>query len=320
MSEVPVWQPDSEAQGCVLCDTPFTLFNRRHHCRKCGRVICASCSAQHVKYFPNSRVLLPDSSLFRAIPHDHYRTCDDCVEEVRMIRRALFETTGGVGMLSAGQGGRFADLEDTPEFERHSGSSPTKYASRVGTTAMDLTSTFGSNQGDAASDDNLCPVCGIDLLKLYVSEVKQKKRESSHSDYEAFKESHIGDCLVAYDFGNDHSRLGSPPGGSTTRNRMLVYNIPPFPKPSYEIINVQESTSVDTLTQKDPACGLVTSNSSVQLEKDFSDAECVICLEELGPGDKVGRLECLCVFHYKCIKDWFNKKGYGECPVHFLHH
>lgn len=234
-----------------------------------------------------------------------------------MIRRALFETPGGVGTLSAG---RSADLEDTPEFERHSGSSTTKYASRVGTTLMDLTSTVGVNQGDAASDDNLCPVCGIDLLKLYVSEVKQKKRESSHFDYEAFKESHIGDCLVAYDFGNDHNRLGSPPGASTTRNRMLVYNIPPFPKPSYEIINVHESTSVDTLTQKDPACGLVTSTSSVQLEKDYSDAECVICLEELGPGDKVGRLECLCVFHYKCIKDWFNKKGYGECPVHFLHH
>lgn len=57
-------------------------------------------------------------------------------------------------------------------------------------------------------------------------------------------------------------------------------------------------------------------------ESDYDDDdenECVICLESLKPGDKVGRLECLCVFHYKCIKDWFNKKGYGECPVHFLH-
>lgn len=87
---------------------------------------------------------------------------------------------------------------------------------------------------------------------------------------------------------------------------MLVYNIPPIPKPQYENIDVvgSASTSVDT--------------SLVPPEK-IEEAECVICLEDLKPGDKVGRLECLCVFHYKCIKDWFNKKGYGECPVHFLH-
>ncbi|SGZ52176.1 CIC11C00000003755 [Sungouiella intermedia] len=319
MSDTPIWQPDSDASSCVLCDTQFTLFNRRHHCRKCGRIVCASCSAQHINYFPNSRVLLPDNTLVRAIPQDHYRTCDECVEEVRMIRRALFESPISEALPSASHA-RSPDLEDTPEFERHSGASITKYASRVGTAAMDLTSTLDTRNGDTDSDDNLCPVCGVDLLKLYVSEVKLKRRESSHSDYEAFKESHISECLVAFDFANDHNRLGSPPGASSTRNRMLVYNIPPFPKPSYEIIDVHQSTSVDTLPQLDTACGLVTSNSTVQLEKDVTDLECVICLEELRPGDKVGRLECLCVFHYKCIKDWFNKKGYGECPVHFLHH
>ncbi|KAG7842006.1 hypothetical protein KL942_000744 [Ogataea angusta] len=38
------------------------------------------------------------------------------------------------------------------------------------------------------------------------------------------------------------------------------------------------------------------------------DNECVICFEEFHAGDKVGRLECLCCFHYKCIKDWINRK------------
>ncbi|KAH3662132.1 hypothetical protein OGAPHI_006313 [Ogataea philodendri] len=46
------------------------------------------------------------------------------------------------------------------------------------------------------------------------------------------------------------------------------------------------------------------------------DNECVICFEEFNVGDKVGRLECLCCFHYKCIKDWINRKGACECPVH----
>lgn len=38
-------------------------------------------------------------------------------------------------------------------------------------------------------------------------------------------------------------------------------------------------------------------------------AECPICFEDLEPNQKVGRLECLCVFHYDCIKSWFRKKA-----------
>ncbi|KAK9370068.1 FYVE zinc finger-domain-containing protein [Lipomyces kononenkoae] len=44
--------------------------------------------------------------------------------------------------------------------------------------------------------------------------------------------------------------------------------------------------------------------------------ECVICFEEFEKNDLVARLECLCVYHRKCIKAWFDKKGAGECPIH----
>ena len=30
----PVWQGDATAGACVLCNKPFTVFFRRHHCRK----------------------------------------------------------------------------------------------------------------------------------------------------------------------------------------------------------------------------------------------------------------------------------------------
>jgi len=129
---------------------------------------------------------------------------------------------------------------------------------------------------------------------------------------------------------------------------MLVYNMPPIPRPKYETIPNAEGNSYETLRlhlnsiqspidsqiedennfqaqNPNDIVGSVTSNLTIQpgsekqLPYELVDNECVICLEELKPGDKVGRLECLCVFHYKCIKDWFNKKGYGECPVHFLH-
>lgn len=47
--------------------------------------------------------------------------------------------------------------------------------------------------------------------------------------------------------------------------------------------------------------------------------ECVICFEEFEKDDLVARLECLCVYHRKCIRAWFEKKGAGECPIHAVH-
>ncbi|EIN07506.1 hypothetical protein PUNSTDRAFT_144973 [Punctularia strigosozonata HHB-11173 SS5] len=36
------WEPDASAAACPLCAAPFhPLSNRRHHCRLCGRVVCA---------------------------------------------------------------------------------------------------------------------------------------------------------------------------------------------------------------------------------------------------------------------------------------
>uniref|UniRef100_A0A5S6R336 FYVE-type domain-containing protein n=1 Tax=Trichuris muris TaxID=70415 RepID=A0A5S6R336_TRIMR len=50
-----VWVPDSEAPVCMHCKkTQFTVFQRRHHCRKCGSVVCGPCS--------NKRFLLPHQS------------------------------------------------------------------------------------------------------------------------------------------------------------------------------------------------------------------------------------------------------------------
>ncbi|ETS86496.1 hypothetical protein PFICI_00324 [Pestalotiopsis fici W106-1] len=45
---VPRWQPDSEVTSCPICHRDFSIFNRKHHCRKCGRVVCSSCSPHRI--------------------------------------------------------------------------------------------------------------------------------------------------------------------------------------------------------------------------------------------------------------------------------
>lgn len=298
----PVWQDDNDVAECFLCHTTYSIFHRRHHCRKCGKVVCGDCSSQEMHYFDNTPIATPPppdvsypndngnrSRVRLSKPSEQYKTCDECANEIIMIRRALFDEPNSVVNQS--------DEDNTNGI---------KYTSREHTHQLPCSSSTTSlnrRNHDGTSDSNLCPVCATDLLKEYISDRKNVEL-ISNDDFEKFKEQHISECLVAFDFNTDHSIRFSPE--LNARNKMLVYNIPPIPKPQYENIDVvgSASTSVDT--------------SLVPPEK-IEEAECVICLEDLKPGDKVGRLECLCVFHYKCIKDWFNKKGYGECPVHFLH-
>ncbi|KAF7813970.1 1-phosphatidylinositol-3-phosphate 5-kinase FAB1B [Senna tora] len=42
------WMPDQSCRVCYECDSQFTLINRRHHCRLCGRIFCAKCTTNSV--------------------------------------------------------------------------------------------------------------------------------------------------------------------------------------------------------------------------------------------------------------------------------
>ncbi|OZC09789.1 FYVE zinc finger [Onchocerca flexuosa] len=61
------WLEDSEAINCRACDKPFTLTNRKHHCRQCGQIFCASCSSFTAKI---------------ASSRNPVRVCNACHEEI----------------------------------------------------------------------------------------------------------------------------------------------------------------------------------------------------------------------------------------------
>lgn len=63
----PEWTKDKEAKSCQRCLANFSLFKRRHHCRKCGRCVCAVCAPAE-----NSRPL-PEFGHTKSV-----RCCLDC--------------------------------------------------------------------------------------------------------------------------------------------------------------------------------------------------------------------------------------------------
>ena len=59
---LPRWQPDSEVSECPICKRQFSVFFRRHHCRKCGRVVCNDCSPHRITIPRQFIVHPPDAS------------------------------------------------------------------------------------------------------------------------------------------------------------------------------------------------------------------------------------------------------------------
>ena len=57
---VPSWQPDAEVSNCPICGHTFSFFFRKHHCRKCGRVVCANCSPHRIT-IPRQFIVHPPS-------------------------------------------------------------------------------------------------------------------------------------------------------------------------------------------------------------------------------------------------------------------
>ncbi len=48
-STARVWQADASTKTCSKCNTEFTMFNRRHHCRKCGQIFCNNCCPERYR-------------------------------------------------------------------------------------------------------------------------------------------------------------------------------------------------------------------------------------------------------------------------------
>uniref|UniRef100_A0A2P2I4E4 Pleckstrin homology domain-containing family F member 2-like n=1 Tax=Hirondellea gigas TaxID=1518452 RepID=A0A2P2I4E4_9CRUS len=74
-----VWVPDDAAATCQHCQrVQFNVIQRRHHCRKCGRVVCGQCS--------NKKILLPHQS------SKPLRCCLACYDEVSAAGNATPQT------------------------------------------------------------------------------------------------------------------------------------------------------------------------------------------------------------------------------------
>eukprot|EP01083_Nonionella_stella_P104175 298216_1 len=78
-TEKPIWVADISSKYCKICEEQFTVMFRKHHCRRCGQLVCADCS--------KSRMKLPSTA-----EKDAVRVCNLCVQTLKIFRKTLADT------------------------------------------------------------------------------------------------------------------------------------------------------------------------------------------------------------------------------------
>lgn len=87
MSSRDFWMPDESCRVCYDCDSPFTIFNRRHHCRLCGRVFCGRCIVNTVPALPDET-----NSGREDKDRDRIKVCNYCFKEWKKQQSATGST------------------------------------------------------------------------------------------------------------------------------------------------------------------------------------------------------------------------------------
>ncbi|ORY76100.1 hypothetical protein BCR37DRAFT_383779 [Protomyces lactucae-debilis] len=91
------WQPDASASACTACAKTFTLFDRKHHCRCCGKIFCSAHSSYTVMLSPDATFVKPGGA-----PQDGQmgRACAHCRREFELflspptVRRPIASSAG----------------------------------------------------------------------------------------------------------------------------------------------------------------------------------------------------------------------------------
>jgi len=89
------WKPDTTATECKVCHETFTWFFRRHHCRRCGDVVCDNHITKRVPLDQNARYH-PNGFESKA--------CDPCWQEWTVVTKLRHSRANSIAGSHSSQG------------------------------------------------------------------------------------------------------------------------------------------------------------------------------------------------------------------------
>jgi hypothetical protein len=135
------WKPDSEAPDCPLCHKKWTPLFRRHHCRKCGDVVCKNCSS--------NKLLLKHINESKKV-----RACDPCYSKVTGDTSSLNTSSPRLSTSPSSPklGGLNSSNDKVGKHKSLNNIKDLKHASKEGQPGDRMTHTFGGPTSQVSKD------------------------------------------------------------------------------------------------------------------------------------------------------------------------
>ncbi|EKV11607.1 hypothetical protein PDIG_17700 [Penicillium digitatum PHI26] len=336
---LPKWQADSDVSECPICGIVFSFWHRKHHCRKCGRVVCASCSPHRIT-IPREYIVRPPEfvGILSNSPPMSSRpppvvdlTGDDPI--LSSTPATATETTTVNPALGGGEEVRLCNPCVPDPNPNPPGYSTVRAHSHQSTHSLSSTmanayhASSGSSQNPQGRQERR--TVGANDRPHLLSELNSQPRQVPSATgivrpCRSFcsREGNLpcGPSLDESDFCPVCRRQFlplSPDRPLEARQAHTRACIEGYlrPTPPSRTSSVQLGPPLPHLPPATHMLQFVATEKDC-LGEDGQAAECTICMEDYEVGQILARLECLCKFHKHCIVDWFERKM--ECPVHKL--
>ena len=87
-----IWIPSNNITHCYGCSSKFTMWNRKHHCRICGRIFCNSCTPYRGRISSLVNITTPPNKSFSLSSllekEDEKRMCNSCKDKTEFINNS----------------------------------------------------------------------------------------------------------------------------------------------------------------------------------------------------------------------------------------
>ncbi|KAJ2842636.1 hypothetical protein J3B02_005521, partial [Coemansia erecta] len=229
------WEPDDSTVECRQCTRRFTLFLRRHHCRRCGLLFCVNCSSKRAQlasptgpkqlgYYATPQLQDDENTPLAMLRQrgrednqrwrfQEHRVCDACAQAVEQLEPAAADSSVVVvaadGLstdVSANAHNIFRDPGTLTAGTGHqrSHSSGTAQPSWRTTRARASTSSIRA-----------CPVCDRDWATIW-----NLMRRVPGEGWQEAQERHIRSCIedtsAEMQGGTRHDGLLAEPSGNSS--------------------------------------------------------------------------------------------------------
>ncbi|KAI9333746.1 FYVE zinc finger-domain-containing protein [Pilaira anomala] len=107
-----VWEMDRQAPECRRCHRRFNFLVRRHHCRRCGQIVCDKCSSHRIRLPVEELIEDPmvSTSQYPLLASQAQRVCDSCYREpIRRSSESYTRRTRSTRPLAVGSQMRRSD-------------------------------------------------------------------------------------------------------------------------------------------------------------------------------------------------------------------